>query len=151
MNDFNRELGNKIYSYRKAINMTTTQLAELSGTSQGNISKIENGVVTVTIQLLIKICESLGVTLIDVLPGENFGNNQISDANRLQILTILNNISEDDLNIILAFLKKVKKTDITSALKGIIAIVDIFGNLKENETELLHSLFETIIIKTKDK
>ncbi|MDE5055330.1 helix-turn-helix transcriptional regulator [Niallia taxi] len=150
MNEFNRELGNKIFSYRK-VNMTTTQLAELSGTSQGNISKIENGVVTVNIQLLIKICESLGVTLTDILPGENFENNQINDANRLQILAILNNMSEGDLNIILTFLKKIKKTDITSALKGIITIVDVFGNLKENETEVLIPLFETIINKAKDK
>ncbi|WP_445738850.1 helix-turn-helix domain-containing protein [Niallia sp. FSL R7-0271] len=43
---YNRELRNKIYSYRKALNMTITQLAKLSGMSQGTF--------TVIIQLLIK-------------------------------------------------------------------------------------------------
>lgn len=142
MNEFNRELGNKIYSYRKAINMSTTQLAEMSGTSQGNISKIENGIVTVNIQLLIKICESLEVTLTDILPEGDLEKKQINNFNRMQILAIINSMSDDDLDIILSFLKKIKKTDINSAMRSIVSLLDIFGDLKEEETKILLSFFQ---------
>lgn len=95
MNGFNKKLGKKTYSYRKASSMSTTTLAELSGTSQGNISKIE-------------ICGSLGVNLTDILPEENnLENEQIKYFNRLYIIAILNRISDNDLDIILTFLKKI--------------------------------------------
>lgn len=71
MNEFNKALGKNINNYRKAINMSTTTLSELSGVSQGTISKIENGNSTTNIETLLKICQALGVTLYDVIP-ENF-------------------------------------------------------------------------------
>lgn len=57
------QLINAILDARKSRNMTQKQLAERTGLSQGDISKLENGNTNPTIKLLHRIAEGLGMTL----------------------------------------------------------------------------------------
>lgn len=61
--DARKRIGLRIYEIRKAKNITQEELAEKSGISRVNISKIENGKYNVSIDLLNKICEPLGAKL----------------------------------------------------------------------------------------
>lgn len=140
MNEFNKELGEKIYYYRKAINMSTTKLSELSGTSQSTISKIENGYSSTNIQLLLKICEVLGVSLYDVLPKSSSPDLVNNNSNREQLLNILNRMSEQEINLVLAFLK----IDFLPTLKSINELVKNFEKLEDKERAYLITFFNSI-------
>lgn len=57
------QLINAILDARKSQNMTQKQLAERTGLSQGDISKLENGSTNPTVKLLHRIADGLGMTL----------------------------------------------------------------------------------------
>ncbi|MEH7147528.1 helix-turn-helix domain-containing protein, partial [Priestia megaterium] len=115
MDQFNLELGNNIKSFRKSIFMSTTTLAELSSTSQGTISKIENGHSTSDIKTLIRICKALGVTLYDVLPDDISKEFKTDNPNKEQLFNILNDLSPSEIKVILTLLT----TDIIPVLTNL--------------------------------
>lgn len=51
---------------RLAKNLTQTELAKRIGVSRQTINMIENGVYNPTVELCIKICKEVGVTLNDL-------------------------------------------------------------------------------------
>lgn len=57
------EVGRQLAELRKAAGMTQEQLSELSGLNRANISKIESGRYNVSLDILGKICEVLGVRI----------------------------------------------------------------------------------------
>ncbi len=59
--------GHVIYSARKARNLRQSDLAELSGIAQADISRIERGQVAPTTQTLLKLTTALGVEIQFVL------------------------------------------------------------------------------------
>jgi XRE family transcriptional regulator, regulator of sulfur utilization len=59
--------GQVIYGARKARNLRQTDLAELSGVTQADISRIERGQVAPTTQTLLKLTAALGVEIQFVL------------------------------------------------------------------------------------
>jgi len=63
--------GQVVYGARKARNLRQTDLAELSGVTQADISRIERGQVAPTIHTLLKLTSALGVEIQFVLaePG----------------------------------------------------------------------------------
>ena len=71
--DINTELCQLIISTRNSLNITQNQLAEKSGVTQSNISKIENGSYHPSISTLKKIANALGKRLvIDFVDREGF-------------------------------------------------------------------------------
>ncbi len=65
MNGENSELiriGETIYRLRKSRKMSQKELAELADISEVNLSRIENGVVSMNILTLVKIAKALSVT-----------------------------------------------------------------------------------------
>lgn len=58
-----KELGKKIKSLRKSKNITLTQLSELSGVSQGYLSRIENGKHDPTFSILLQIARALEIQI----------------------------------------------------------------------------------------
>lgn len=62
--------GHVIYSARKARNLRQSDLAELSGIAQADISRIERGQVAPTTQTLLKLTTALGVEIQFVLAEE---------------------------------------------------------------------------------
>ncbi|MGG3641478.1 helix-turn-helix transcriptional regulator [Bacillus gobiensis] len=144
MNDFKKEIGEKINKYRKAINMSATELSNLSGTAQSTISKIENGYSTTNIETLIKICEALGVTLYDVLP-ENVPENVLPESKtpppyKKQLLNVLNQMSESEIKVIQSFLA----TNILPILKNITPLAKALDQLNDEEHKLLYTFFNSI-------
>ncbi|MCM3032537.1 helix-turn-helix domain-containing protein [Niallia sp. MER 6] len=140
MNEFNKALGKNINNYRKAINMSTTTLSELSGVSQGTISKIENGNSTTNIETLLKICQALGVTLYDVIPENFLPETKIDNPNKMQVLNILNKMSDSELKLVQAFLT----TNILPTLKSITPLVKALDQLNDEERKYLSTFFDSI-------
>lgn len=61
MRNIKKLLGQNIRKYRKAKNLTQEQLAELVGIGTANISYIENGKFSPSVETLEKLSEVLGV------------------------------------------------------------------------------------------
>lgn len=55
-------IGETIYRLRKSRKMSQKELAELADISEVNLSRIENGVVSMNILTLVKIAKALSVT-----------------------------------------------------------------------------------------
>lgn len=60
--------GRVIYSARKARSLRQSDLAELSGVAQADISRIERGMIAPTVPTLIKLADALGAQIQLVLP-----------------------------------------------------------------------------------
>ncbi|HFU75692.1 MAG TPA: XRE family transcriptional regulator [Arcobacter sp.] len=58
-----KQLGKIIQSRRKQLNITQVELALLSEISTKQLSNIEQGKVSTTIDMLSKICETLGLSI----------------------------------------------------------------------------------------
>ena len=65
-----RAVGAALATARKARHVNQTELAARTGMSQGDISKIERGVVAPTTLTLIKMVHALGAELTLTLPAE---------------------------------------------------------------------------------
>lgn len=57
------EIGRKMAAIRNSQGLTIRQLAELSGVSAQNITKIEHGRYNVSIDILAKICNAMNVEI----------------------------------------------------------------------------------------
>ena len=62
--DIDAEVRNLVISARNAANLTQKQLAQRSGVSQANISKIENGNYHPSLSTLKRIADALGKRLV---------------------------------------------------------------------------------------
>lgn len=104
-------IGSKIKEYRKAIKLTTLELGELSKTSQSTISEIERGSRSIQVETLINICNSLGVTLNDVLPPDALKKqlDVSNDPEINQLLSLLNGLSSDEIRLLISVLLKINK------------------------------------------
>lgn len=65
------EIGSRIHFHRKALKMSQEKLASGSGLDRAYISSVENGKQNVTIGALLKLADTLGVDLLDLMqdPG----------------------------------------------------------------------------------
>lgn len=61
LNNERIRIGNRLREIREAQGLTTTQLGERCGLTQSTISKVENGKWSVSLDILSKVCEALGV------------------------------------------------------------------------------------------
>lgn len=141
MDQFSKELGANVNKFRKSINMSTTVLAELSGTSQSTISKLENGQSTSNIETLLKICKVLGITLYEIIPDDALPDSKEHNPASRQLLSILNQMTESEVRTIQVLLT----TNIIPVLKNITPLVKAFDELKEEERNILNNLFHSII------
>lgn len=58
-----RQVGMKVTMFRLHHNISFLELADTSGISKGNLSKIENGKGNPTVETLTKLAYALGVTI----------------------------------------------------------------------------------------
>lgn len=82
-----KNLGKKIKSLRKKNNITLTRLSELSGVSQGYLSRIENGKHEPTFSVLLQIARALQIQigmLYEEKPQKNDHINIIRKAQRIK-------------------------------------------------------------------
>ncbi len=89
-----KSLGEKIKAVRKAKKLTQAQLAELSGTNEKHISKIETGVYFPTYANLSKIFKALDLNIENI----DFNLKQVHNSQYyLKIIQILNEVKDERL------------------------------------------------------
>ncbi|PAK41298.1 helix-turn-helix domain-containing protein, partial [Priestia megaterium] len=111
-----------------------------SSTSQGTISKIENGHSTSDIKTLIRICKALGVTIYDVLPEDISKEFKTDNPNKEQLFNILNDLSPSEIKVILALLT----TDIVPILSNLSPVIKAFEQMSIKERNLFTDLLESM-------
>ena len=62
----NEMLGSRIKALRSAKNFTQEQVADQIGVSRQKYARIESGINSVTLDILSKVAEVLGVTVVDI-------------------------------------------------------------------------------------
>lgn len=87
-------IGNYIARKRKEQNLTQEQLAEQLGVSNKTISKWENGKCMPDYGIIQMLCELLGVTLPELMDGEDAAESSMRVYDDTQILDLLRRTQE---------------------------------------------------------
>jgi len=96
------DIGKRLQNIRIAKNISTYKLAEMIGVSQPVISKLENGNRKADIETIEKICDALGITLIDFFNV----NDQEMSPEYLELLKNAKELSPEQLKILNDIIKK---------------------------------------------
>lgn len=140
MNQLNNIIGANIKQFRKAVKMSTTRLAELSDTSQSTISKIENGSST-NIEILIKICDALKVSLYDILPAGSLPSSESDHSGKRQLLGVLDELTDAEIKTIQTLLT----LNILPIIKQITPLITALDELDEKSRDNLQNIFYSIL------
>lgn len=87
-------IGSYIAQKRRAKNFTQEQLAEKLGVSNKTISKWENGKCMPDYSIIQKLCDALGVTLPELMDGEDAADSSVRVYDDAQILDLLRHTQE---------------------------------------------------------
>lgn len=87
-------IGSYIAQKRRAQNRTQEQLAEQLGVSNKTVSKWENGKCMPDYGIIQKLCEALGVTLAELMDGEDAAQDSVRVYDDAQILDLLRRTQE---------------------------------------------------------
>lgn len=87
-------IGSYIAQKRRAKNLTQEQLAEKLGVSNRTISKWENGKCMPDYSIIQKLCDALGVTLPELMDGEDAADSSVRVYDDAQILDLLRRTQE---------------------------------------------------------
>ena len=87
-------IGSYIAQKRRAQNLTQEQLAEKLGVSNKTISKWENGKCMPDYSIIQKLCDALGVTLPELMDGEDAADSSVRVYDDAQILDLLRRTQE---------------------------------------------------------
>ena len=87
-------IGSYIAQKRRAKNLTQEQLAEKLGVSNKTISKWENGKCMPDYSIIQRLCDALGVTLPELMDGEDAADSSVRVYDDAQILDLLRRTQE---------------------------------------------------------
>ena len=87
-------IGSYIAQKRRAQNLTQEQLAEQLGVSNKTISKWENGKCMPDYSIIQTLCDALGVTLPELMYGEDAADSSVRVYDDAQILDLLRRTQE---------------------------------------------------------
>lgn len=93
------KIGQKIKYLRKQYNITVTDLANTVGISQSYLTQIENGQKMIPVDILIKVCNSLGYTL-----SEFFDDQQEINMNLKRLLLSAEKLNDEQIVALQSFL-----------------------------------------------
>ena len=99
-------IGKRVKEYRKNLKITQAKLGEMSMVEPSNISHIERGVAKVSLPTLIKIANSLSVSLDELVYDSIIKNNHISIK---EISELLSDCNETELKSIVGMIKSTKE------------------------------------------
>lgn len=86
MDDYKREMGQRIKKQRKAVKLTQEKIAEELNISVKHFSEVERGIAGLSVENLIKLSDILGVSIDYMVKGE-------VDCNRwYSVINSLNNV-----------------------------------------------------------
>ncbi len=99
-------IGNKLYSFRKSMGLTQSEVAEKAGISDRTYADIERGTVNMRVETLLRICNVLKIT-----PNEILLNEKDEEITTENITDLLGSISPKErkavLKILEAYLKSI--------------------------------------------
>ena len=99
-------IGNKLYSFRKSMGLTQSEVAEKAGISDRTYADIERGTVNMRVETLLRICNVLKIT-----PNEILLNEKDEEITAENITDLLGSISPKErktvLKILEAYLKSI--------------------------------------------
>ncbi|WP_373845452.1 helix-turn-helix domain-containing protein [Clostridium sp.] len=101
-------IGNRIKELRKINNITSTELSNKIGISQGQLSRLENNVNTAQFDTIMKICEIFSITLSEFF---NDGSNSELAILNPQLKELLHNakdLTPEQLELLSKFIKSIK-------------------------------------------
>jgi HTH-type transcriptional regulator, repressor for puuD len=101
-------IGNRIKNLRKINNVTSTELSNKIGISQGQLSRLENNVNTAQFDTIMKICEVFSITLSEFF---NDGTNSEPAILSPQLKELLSNakyLTSEQLQKLNEFIKTLK-------------------------------------------
>ena len=98
-------IGERMRKFRKSLSITQAQLGEKSQVEPSNISHIERGATKVSLPTLIRIANSLNVSL-DELVYDSINNNHHISIKELN--EILSDCSDNELKAIVEIVKSTK-------------------------------------------
>ncbi|WP_158971630.1 helix-turn-helix domain-containing protein [Chachezhania sediminis] len=78
---FKSEIGKQVKQLRKAEGLTLVELSSRSGVSVSSISKIENGALSPTLDIILKLCDGLDVAIGDLVTGAGEEQARIATPN----------------------------------------------------------------------
>lgn len=87
-------IGSYIAQKRRTRNLTQEQLAEKLGVSNKAISKWENGKCMPDYSIIQTLCDALGVTLPELMDGEDAADSSVRVYDDAQILDLLRRTQE---------------------------------------------------------
>ena len=86
--------GNYIAQKRRALNLTQEQLGEILNVSNKTISKWENGKCMPDYSIVEKLCETLQITISELMDGEDTPQSSVRAYDEAQILDLLRRTQE---------------------------------------------------------
>lgn len=101
-----RKIGSRIQTYRNEKKMTQEQLAELAGTSQKYISRIEVGYHSMKLETVVAIANALQVSLGALIADYE---DSTDESNLKLILDDIRGMSANQLNILRDNIQTIKK------------------------------------------
>ena len=87
-------IGSYIARKRREQNLTQEQLAQQLGVSNKTISKWENGKCMPNYSIILRLCDALGVTLPELMDGEDAADSSVRVYDDAQILDLLRRTQE---------------------------------------------------------
>ncbi|GEP19833.1 helix-turn-helix domain-containing protein [Pediococcus argentinicus] len=115
----NSNIGSRIKLIRTTLGMTQEELAELSGLSVNYLSRIERtNNQNITIQKLVSIADSLGVSIMDLIGNDSDVNNR-----------------PEYLKVLIKQLNKLDNEDAEQLSHSFLKIVELFEKNKDNNQQ----------------
>jgi len=100
---FRRRLGDAVQVRRKSAGLTQEQLAEATDSSTEWISQVERGIGMPSVELLLRLAEALGASLVDLMQAAS--SPSMGRPIQQEMLATLDGLGERDLAILLATAK----------------------------------------------
>ncbi len=104
MKDDLKYIGENIRLARKSKNLTIDTLSELIGISSSFLGTLERGESSLSIETLIGVCKTLGVSADSIIFDRNIILESSTDK-KDTIMTLLSNATDDELSFLIDYIK----------------------------------------------
>ncbi len=100
-----KEIGNKLFSFRKRMGMTQAELAEAANISDRTYADIERGVVNMRVDTLLRICSALHITPDEILTDDTETPNALQNDLFMRLDTLSPKDKETALKLLNVYLR----------------------------------------------
>lgn len=105
MKDNLKYIGENIRVARKSKNLTIDTLSELIGISSSFLGTLERGESSLSIETLINVCKTLGVSADVIIFDRNATPDSSISDKKDTVMTLLSNATDDELSFLIDYIK----------------------------------------------